>query len=245
MVKIYLAPANHPKPYKNGANEKQQMEILAPLLKTELKNKYIGAIVYLPTIFAKNQQYDGRPEEARDLNCKYYVALHSNAGGGKGACLFYHPCDSVSKDLAISIVKELNAICPIKSDRAVQPAIYAWNTGAFNFGELKVPTKYGITPVLIEHEFHDTIDGSNWIVNNLQAIAEADAKGIAKVLGLRRRGDVNNDGQVDNLDAAMILKYDAGITDLSDTQKQAADVNSDGYVDNLDATKILKEDAGI
>jgi len=58
-------------------------------------------------------------------------------------------------------------------------------------------------------------------------------------------GDVNNDGYIDNLDAAAILKYDAGITDLSDKQKQAADVNGDGYVDNLDAAKILKYDAGI
>lgn len=58
-------------------------------------------------------------------------------------------------------------------------------------------------------------------------------------------GDVNFDGAPDNLDAAMVLKYDAGIIDLNDTQSAAADVNGDGYPDNLDAAMILKYDAGI
>ncbi|MBQ3081551.1 MAG: hypothetical protein IJC49_03780 [Clostridia bacterium] len=56
------------------------------------------------------------------------------------------------------------------------------------------------------------------------------------------KGDVNNDGVIDNLDAVMILKYDAGlINDISDI----ADANGDGYIDNLDATLILKYDAGL
>lgn len=246
MIDIYISPANHPKKYCiKGYNEKQQMELLAPLLKAELENKYIGAAVHLPTIFNKNQQYTGRPEEARDLGCGVYVALHSNAGGGKGACLFYHPSFALSKEMALSIVTELNHICPIKSNRAKQPTIYAWNKGAFNFGELRVPAKYGIVPVLIEHEFHDTAEGATWLINSLEEIAVADAKAIAKALGLRRRGDVNGDETVDNLDAVAILKHDAGIKELKGGDLEAADINCDGYVDNSDATMILKEDAGI
>ncbi|MBR3777759.1 MAG: hypothetical protein IKL02_09220, partial [Kiritimatiellae bacterium] len=38
-------------------------------------------------------------------------------------------------------------------------------------------------------------------------------------------GDVNGDGYVDNLDAAMILKYDAGI--LDSINEATADVNGD------------------
>ncbi len=58
-------------------------------------------------------------------------------------------------------------------------------------------------------------------------------------------GDVNADGKINNLDAAMILKYDAGIIELSDIEKSAANVNGDASVNNLDATAILKYDAGI
>ncbi len=56
-------------------------------------------------------------------------------------------------------------------------------------------------------------------------------------------GDINCDGYVDNLDAAMVLKYDAGI--INSIDKSAADVNNDGVADNLDAAMILKYDAGI
>ncbi len=54
-------------------------------------------------------------------------------------------------------------------------------------------------------------------------------------------GDTNSDGKVDNLDATVVLKYDAGIVD----EIANADVNKDDKVNNLDATVILKYDAGI
>ena len=58
-------------------------------------------------------------------------------------------------------------------------------------------------------------------------------------------GDINDDGYVDNLDAANVLKYDAGITNLSAEKVAKGDVNGDGVLDNLDATMILKIDAGL
>lgn len=243
-VKIYISPANHYKPYViKGYTEKGEMDKLAPLLVREL-NEYDGIEAVLTSVYSSDRQYTGRPEEARKLGCDIYVALHSNAGGGKGACLFYHPVYVLSKRLALGLVKELNRICPIKSNRAVQPAIYSWNTGAFNFGELRVPASYGIVPVLIEHEFHDTVEGATWIINNLQSIAEADARAIAAVLGAYKKGDVNSDGEVDNADALRILKYDAGLEELGDKELKAADYNADGEVDNADALAILKKDAG-
>lgn len=247
-IRVYIAPANHYKKYAiKGYTEKEQMDKLAPLLVKELE-KYKGVIPILTTVYNPNRQYTGRPEEARDLGCDAYVALHSNAGKGKGACLFYHPSFALSKEMALSIVAELNRISPIKSNRAKQPAIYAWNKGAFNFGELRVPAKYGIVPVLIEHEFHDTAEGAAWLINSLEAIAKADAKAIATALGLKLKtvpGDVNGDGEVDNADASVVLKYDAGLVDLTPEQLAAADINGDGKVDNQDVAEILKRDAGI
>ncbi len=58
-------------------------------------------------------------------------------------------------------------------------------------------------------------------------------------------GDVNADDIIDNLDAVKVLKYDAGIVDLTEIEALAGDVNEDGIVDNLDAAKILKYDAGL
>lgn len=58
-------------------------------------------------------------------------------------------------------------------------------------------------------------------------------------------GDLNADTAVDNTDAAVALKYDAGIMDLEEKALEAGDVNADGFVDNTDASVILKYDAGL
>ncbi len=58
-------------------------------------------------------------------------------------------------------------------------------------------------------------------------------------------GDVNDDGYTDNLDAAVVLKYDAGLALSANVDIDKGDVNDDGVVDNLDAAIILKKDAGL
>ncbi len=57
-------------------------------------------------------------------------------------------------------------------------------------------------------------------------------------------GDVTRDGVIDSADAVLILRYDAGLTELDSEQKLLADINGDGYVDVADAARILQIDAG-
>ena len=61
--------------------------------------------------------------------------------------------------------------------------------------------------------------------------------------------DVNNDGSADSLDAAYLLKYDAGIIGQEALYDYfgiiTGDVNLDGLVDSLDAALILRRDAGL
>ena len=59
------------------------------------------------------------------------------------------------------------------------------------------------------------------------------------------RGDINDDGYVDNIDAAFILMYDAGLADLPFENSSLGDINNDGCIDNIDASLILKYDAGL
>ena len=56
-------------------------------------------------------------------------------------------------------------------------------------------------------------------------------------------GDVNEDGNIDFLDAIKILRYDGELVDLNDNQLLVADVNKDNSVDFLDAIMILRYDA--
>ena len=52
-------------------------------------------------------------------------------------------------------------------------------------------------------------------------------------------GDVNGDGKVDNIDAALIYAHLNGKHTLTEEQMKAADVNGDGIVNNLDAMSIM------
>ena len=51
-------------------------------------------------------------------------------------------------------------------------------------------------------------------------------------------GDVNGDGKINNIDAAMVYGYNNGKNELTEAQLAAADVNGDGKVSNLDAAMI-------
>jgi hypothetical protein len=59
-----------------------------------------------------------------------------------------------------------------------------------------------------------------------------------------RPGDVNCDGEVDSIDAALILQYGAGLIGSLPCQ-QNGDVNGDGSVDAIDAALVLQFVAGL
>jgi plastocyanin len=55
-------------------------------------------------------------------------------------------------------------------------------------------------------------------------------------------GDANKDGEVDSIDAALVLQFGAGLTS---TINPNADVNDSGEVDSIDAALILQFVAGL
>ncbi|MBQ7048718.1 MAG: leucine-rich repeat protein [Clostridia bacterium] len=54
-------------------------------------------------------------------------------------------------------------------------------------------------------------------------------------------GDANGDGLINSIDAAFVLRYDAGILQTI----AAGDVSTDGVINSIDAALILKHDAGM
>lgn len=53
-------------------------------------------------------------------------------------------------------------------------------------------------------------------------------------------GDVNNDGFVNSVDAALVLQDVAGLINLAASQLDNADVDLDGEVTSIDAALILQ-----
>ncbi|MBR6594733.1 MAG: carbohydrate-binding domain-containing protein [Clostridia bacterium] len=58
-------------------------------------------------------------------------------------------------------------------------------------------------------------------------------------------GDVTGDGKVNALDAAFVLRYDAGLIGEDRLKLDAADVTGDGKINAQDAAFILRYDAGL
>ncbi|MCD8090453.1 MAG: InlB B-repeat-containing protein, partial [Clostridiales bacterium] len=54
-------------------------------------------------------------------------------------------------------------------------------------------------------------------------------------------GDINVNGSLEKADVSLLLKYLAGMTELTEEQFETADFNSDGNIDLRDAAAILKE----
>lgn len=187
MIKIYLSPSNQPanRYCVGNTNEKAQMEAVARRIKEILDAEYDCQTVM--ATLSMGIGYNERPKEAQDKGCNVYLAIHSNAGGAgqaSGAVAFYHPSQSQGKTLAAAIVKGLNAICPVKSNRATSVAS---GMNAFNgqgYGEIRSPYQRGLTAVLAETDFHDNPATARWIIDHKDAIAAAYVKALVSAFGI-------------------------------------------------------------
>lgn len=71
----------------------------------------------------------------------------------------------------------------------------------------------------------------------------ANGKKATCVVNLKEKytlGDINADGNINTVDAILILQHVSNKTTLTDTQKLAADTSKDGIINTVDAIKILQ-----
>ncbi len=81
--------------------------------------------------------------------------------------------------------------------------------------------------------------------NNVFLMPNNDVEFTAVLIKTSNYGDTNNDGEVNIADALMISRYDAGLTELNESQLAVSDVNNDGEVNIADALMISRFDAGL
>lgn len=190
MYRIYLSPSNQPanRYCVGNTNEKVEMEAVAKKIKETLDDEYecetVMATLHL-TVDA-----EGRAKESKDKGCHIYLAIHSNAGGGgtaSGASAFFHPESDKGKLLAANAVKELNAICPVKSNRKcpVESGMKQFN--GIGYGEIRNPSRLGLVSVLVETDFHDNPNTARWIIDNKDAIARAYANVLAGTFNIGKK----------------------------------------------------------
>lgn len=181
--KIYLSPSRQPyNAYAAGhTNEMVQMEALAADLAEMLRTQYGCEVCVAPSRLRVAAA--GRPTDAAAKHCDVYLALHSNASaGGKphsGAEAYYYPASEQSRQLAQSIVRELNNIASIPPNGAVGAVNAMTYFDNFGYGEVRDPSDRGMIAVLAEVAYHDNPVGAQYLLTHRQDIAEALARAVA------------------------------------------------------------------
>lgn len=163
-IKIAVSPSDQ---YGNryaygGTNEGYQMHLVAEKLLEHLLRCGMD-VVYLPSGYLRD-----RVNKANAERVDGYVALHSNAFDGtvQGLRVHCYPSDK-SQKLGKCVMDTLDEVYDgfTKSKIVLSNMLY----------ELKYPAAPAILP---EIGFHDNSDDAKWIVENVDQIAEALAKGI-------------------------------------------------------------------
>lgn len=167
MKSIYLSPSTQENNVGAGSygTEEARMNEIMDLVENELRGKYI--------------LYRNRPEMkleqvVADSNAKspdLHFALHSNAGGGRGAECWICARGGKAEQFANIVYGKIAALTPV-SDRGVKVS-----SSLYEINKTKVPA------VILELEFHDSADGAKWIMENKAAIAKACAQAIMEFFG--------------------------------------------------------------
>lgn len=162
--KIFLSPSNQfSNPYATGdTNEGEQMGRLAKLVEERLIKRGFAVKTLHDVPMAH------KVATADSWGADLYVPLHSNAFNGKvgGTRIFYWSKGGAGYNAGLAIYNRLAPVTPGTSDGMQQdPTLY----------EIKYPQA---PAAYVEVEFHDNRDLANWILNNLDKIADAIAVGI-------------------------------------------------------------------
>lgn len=195
MIQIYLSPSTQNKNiyYDKFHTEEQVMNMITDKIEQILSQ--FTVVVYrghrdLPTT--------ERVLIANQLEVDYYLTIHSNAGGGKGCEVFYQVgtnheahVNLKSKDYAAKLNRDFSSITLLNSnelDRGIK--FKKFSDGRDYNHELR---SLMIPANLIEVEFHDTKEGCQWILDNIDLIALKIAESIVSIFSLKRKEIIPED----------------------------------------------------
>lgn len=137
----------------------------------------------------------GRTAWANSNGVDFYMAVHSNAGGGSGATMGYWTPGAATNIAAETIKKYLDASMPLKKNPCAR----------WSFGEILSPNM--VSPYC-ETIFHDNKTDVDWYLsgNNKTLVAQALAKGICEHMGVAYVGDTPSPPPETTIPADMIFR---------------------------------------
>lgn len=213
--KIYLSPSSQStNPYKTGSTtEDVQCGKIAKACAVCLESA--GFEVKVGANTGGSDMYD-RVQDSNTWGANLHVPVHTNAGAGKtGGPQVYIESKTNSQlySLAEKVLNCLKSVTPGSGNIGIYDNIY-------NFYEIKnakAPTIY------CECEFHDTEEGSNFIINNTNKIGAAIATGICEYYQVAATFPDNMDELVGGYGSGMMAAPDPGVAVFTITREAFPD----------------------
>lgn len=174
---VYLSPSTQESNMGTGdyGTEEGRMNQVADVTERVLKEH--GITVY------RNKPEMTLSQVVADSNSRkpdIHFAIHSNAGGGRGCEVYCHKFGGNGEKLAKAVYSELSPLTPT-GDRGVHEGYNFYGPGKHMY-ELA----YTNSPAaLVETAFHDNQSDAQWIINNLEDIGIALAKGVLDYFGIQ------------------------------------------------------------
>jgi len=176
-TKIYLSPVQD-FPYRDYkfANSEYNMHTYSQSLTSDigknLTNAGFECVKAAPDASSKT-----RAKEAGLLGCQLYIAIRTAFSYDhtiSGTISYYHSEYPASIQLATIINKNLTELCPIPPtlESRIRDGSKIYD-GHSSLAQIALPHEAGITPVLIEVNFHDHPEASKWLDENRAEIAES------------------------------------------------------------------------
>ena len=161
-MKIYISPSSQTANMYAGQNisEASVCRKIGEFLENALIRN--GVTVKLAN---ENLTYQERVAESNAWGSDYHVAIHTNAGGGKGTRLFCTESTS-NLDITKAVFESVSALTPTDPDRIVE------NYTLYEIKKTTMPCLY------LEVEFHDNENLAKWILDNVENIGESICKGL-------------------------------------------------------------------
>jgi N-acetylmuramoyl-L-alanine amidase len=171
--KIYISPSNQEANLyaTGGTNEKEQCHKIARACYNFLKAKGFNVKC------TYNDNMYERVKESNAFGADIHLAIHTNATAKHnvtgGTQILLYSLTGERKKVGQAVFNRLAPITPGKSAEKLieKPSFYEVNSAK------------GIT-IYCECEFHDTKEGSDFIIKNTAKIGESIAKGICKYYGV-------------------------------------------------------------
>lgn len=172
--KIYISPSNQQaNEYATGnTNEKEQCHKIAKACYNFLKAQGFNVKC------TYNNNCEARVRESNEFGADIHLAIHTNATSKHnvtgGTQILLYSLDGERKKAGQCVFDELAPLTPGKSAEKLiaKPGFFECNSAN------------GLT-VYVEAEFHDTKEGSDFIIKNTKKIGEAIARGICKYYGVK------------------------------------------------------------